>query len=74
MWVTSSVEAIAQRIVEDREAALGDRVGSPPRHIVEKPEPKASPPPAAEPIQSELGEGTLRPLPSPDEDDEEESA
>jgi hypothetical protein len=37
MWLTTSVQAIADRIVEDREWALGHRVGTAPRHIVDKP-------------------------------------
>lgn len=33
MWLTRATEAIATRIVADRETALSDRVGSPPRHV-----------------------------------------
>jgi len=33
MWLTTSVRAIADRIVEDRERALGSQVGAPPGHI-----------------------------------------
>ena len=33
MWLTATVESIARRIVEDRERALGEKIGSPPRHL-----------------------------------------
>ncbi len=35
MWITRAAEAIANRIVRDREEALSDRVGLPPRHVSE---------------------------------------
>jgi hypothetical protein len=37
MWITSSVDQIAESIVQAREAALGDKIGVPPRHIVDPP-------------------------------------
>lgn len=33
MWLTDAVQKIAERIVTDRERALGDRVGKAPRHL-----------------------------------------
>lgn len=33
MWLSDAVQEIAERIVRDREAALGARVGQPPRHL-----------------------------------------
>jgi hypothetical protein len=50
MWLTTAVEDIALAIVSRREEALGDRVGRPPRHVLEAsaaPE-MAPPPPSAE--------------------------
>ena len=35
MWLTQTVRSIAQRIVRDREEALSERVGLPPRHVPE---------------------------------------
>ena len=35
MWLTHAAEQIADRIVRDREEALSDRVGLPPRHVGE---------------------------------------
>jgi hypothetical protein len=35
MWLTHAVEGIARRIVNDREEALSERVGLPPRHVAE---------------------------------------
>lgn len=35
MWLTATTEAIARRIVADRERALGEKVGSPPRHLAD---------------------------------------
>ena len=35
MWLTHAVEAIADRIVNDREDALNERMGLPPRHVVD---------------------------------------
>jgi len=35
LWIETTVDEIAQRIVRDREEALGGRVGTPPTHIVE---------------------------------------
>ena len=38
MWILTEIEGIAERIVSDRERALGDRTGRPPKHfIVDKP-------------------------------------
>lgn len=37
LWIETTVNEIAHRIVSDREAALGDRVGKPPVHILEQP-------------------------------------
>jgi hypothetical protein len=34
LWLTNEAEAIAARILRDRERALGDRVGKPPSHLV----------------------------------------
>ncbi len=50
MWLTTTVEDIALKIVARREEALGDRVGRPPRHILEGSTalPAAPPPPSAE--------------------------
>lgn len=57
MWLRSQVEDIALRMVRLREEALGDRVGRPPRHILEqvsgpttmaRPETLAEPPGASE--------------------------
>lgn len=39
MWITTSVEQIASRIVQERELALRGAVGRAPRHILEDPEP-----------------------------------
>jgi hypothetical protein len=36
MWLTHAIEQIANRIVRDREEALSDRVGLPPRHVSEE--------------------------------------
>lgn len=33
MWLTTAIEEIANRIVRDRERAVGDKVGSPPKHL-----------------------------------------
>ena len=33
MWITHSIEQIAERIVEQRSTALADRLGSPPGHL-----------------------------------------
>ena len=33
MWITHAAEGIARRIVRDREEALSERVGLPPRHV-----------------------------------------
>lgn len=33
MWLSNAVREIAERIVRDREDALGDRVGQPPKHL-----------------------------------------
>lgn len=46
MWLTTAVQDIAVKIVERREEALGDRVGRPPRHILESRAPAPAPPPA----------------------------
>ena len=35
MWLTHAAEAIAARIVRDREEALDERMGLPPRHVTE---------------------------------------
>ena len=35
MWLTHAAEAIAERIVRDREEALNERMGLPPRHVDE---------------------------------------
>ena len=35
MWLTHAAEAIARRIVRDREEALSERVGLPPRHVAD---------------------------------------
>jgi hypothetical protein len=35
MWLTHAVEGIARRIVRDRDEALNERVGLPPRHVAE---------------------------------------
>ena len=35
MWITHAAEKIAHRIVSDREEALSERVGLPPRHVVD---------------------------------------
>ena len=35
MWLTYAAEGIARRIVRDREEALSERVGLPPRHVVD---------------------------------------
>ena len=35
-WLTTTIEDIALDIVARREDALGDRVGRPPRHILER--------------------------------------
>jgi hypothetical protein len=37
MWLTHAVEGIARRIVRDREEALTERVGQPPRHVGDVP-------------------------------------
>lgn len=37
MWLTTAVQDIALAIVKRREEALGDRVGGPPRHILNEP-------------------------------------
>lgn len=66
MWLTTSVEAIARRIADDREKALVGRVGGAPRHIVDKPTapaavaaaPAPSPPPAPT-----LEDAAIRPVP-----------
>lgn len=64
MWITTSVEEIARRIVHDREQALGARVGTPPRHIVDKPAAasRASAPEPAQ-LQPTLDEATVRRVP-----------
>ncbi len=65
MWITTSVEEIARRIVDDREEALGDRVGQPPRQIVDKPQPQpVVAEPAPEPEQPSLEESPLRVVPN----------
>jgi hypothetical protein len=33
MWLSHAAEAIGRRIVRDREEALSERVGLPPRHV-----------------------------------------
>ncbi len=33
MWIAHSVEAIAARIVRDRETAIAARLGEPPKHL-----------------------------------------
>jgi hypothetical protein len=72
MWLTSSVEEIARRIVADREAALAGSVGGPPRHIVDAPRartpqpPVEAPSPAAE-APPTLEDATIRPAPEADE-------
>ena len=33
MWLTNAVRSIAERIVRDRERALGEKVGEAPKHI-----------------------------------------
>lgn len=35
MWITHAAERIARRIVRDREVALSERVGLPPRHVAD---------------------------------------
>ncbi len=35
LWLTHAAEGIARRIVRDREEALSERVGLPPRHVIE---------------------------------------
>lgn len=46
MWLTTAVQDIALEIVQRREETLGDRVGSPPRHILEETRaPDTAPPP-----------------------------
>jgi hypothetical protein len=35
MWLTHAAEGIARRIVSDREEALSERVGLPPRHVAD---------------------------------------
>ena len=60
MWIRSSVEAIARRIVEDREEALGDRVGTPPKHIVERPAARPARASQVTPIQPRLDEAAVR--------------
>ncbi|MDP2856420.1 MAG: HAD family hydrolase [Bacillota bacterium] len=35
MWLTNAVQQIADRIVHDREQAIGDMTGKPPQHILE---------------------------------------
>jgi len=35
MWITHATEQIAQRIVRDREEALSERMGLPPRHVAD---------------------------------------
>jgi hypothetical protein len=49
MWLTTTVQDIALKIVERREEALGDRVGRPPRHIQERRIPQTGTPSPAEP-------------------------
>lgn len=46
-WLTTAVEDIALQIVARREDALGDRVGRPPRHILERRPTETTAPPAA---------------------------
>jgi hypothetical protein len=70
LWITTSVEQIAGRIVREREEALGDRVGRAPGHILDevKPEMRVVPP-SEEPLKAaseedgeagpEPGEGEL---------------
>jgi hypothetical protein len=61
MWITTSIEEIARRIVHDREETLGDRVGTPPAHIIDKPQSGARP--AARVVenpQPTLDEGVVR--------------
>jgi len=58
MWLRSAVEDIALRIVHGREEALGDRVGRPPRHILEGQSATATRP-SEDP--SEPAEGTTPP-------------
>jgi hypothetical protein len=48
MWLTTTVQDIGLKIVERREEALGDRVGRPPRHIVEGRAPASRLPTASE--------------------------
>lgn len=36
MWISIVVEEIAERIVGDQERALGERVGIPPTHIIQR--------------------------------------
>jgi hypothetical protein len=35
MWLIHAAEGVARRIVRDREEALSERVGLPPRHVAE---------------------------------------
>jgi hypothetical protein len=68
MWVTTSIEEIARRIVHDREETLGARVGTPPSHIIDKPLEVARPAAAVAPhAQPTLDEATVRPVPSEQE-------
>lgn len=67
MWITTSLEEIARRIVHDREEALGDRVGRPPSHIVEKPQATRAAAPLVEHRQPTLDEATVRSVPPAEE-------
>jgi hypothetical protein len=52
MWISTSIEQIAERIVRKREEALGDRVGVPPRHIIERQQAVAAVPPSDRPLET----------------------
>lgn len=50
LWLSDAVTGIAARIVESRKAALRDRVGTTPQHIISKPPNQAADPASAEGI------------------------
>lgn len=54
MWITNAAEKIANRIVRQREAALGDAASRPPEHIVQEPPalPAATPTEVSPPEQA----------------------
>lgn len=52
MWIENTIEEIAERIVRDREAALSERIGRPPRHLQDRDDKKSN-----EPIVEQLNLG-----------------